>query len=66
VRDSAGQFSSPKLGTGVAAPDQIIDQVFDFATKMLESQRGLSKQMLSAATAAAESTAAASKDATKL
>lgn len=52
VRDAVGQFPNP-TATAASDPDQVIDQVFDFAAKMLEVQRGFSKQLVNAAAAAA-------------
>lgn len=52
VRDAVGQFPNP-AATAASDPDQVIDQVFDFAAKMLEVQRGFSKQLVNAAAAAA-------------
>ncbi len=36
-------------------PQQVIDQVFDFATMMLNAQRDFAKQLVATSTAAAES-----------
>lgn len=36
-------------------PQQVIDQVFDFATMMLNAQRDFAKQLVATTTAAAES-----------
>jgi hypothetical protein len=50
-------FSSPGLSTASAVdPNQIIDQVFDFAEKMLEVQREFAKNLASPAAAARETT----------
>ena len=44
--------SSPS--TPVASPDQVIDQVFDFAARMLEAQREFAKNLAGASNTAAE------------
>jgi hypothetical protein len=50
-------FSSPGLTTASAVdPNQVIDQVFDFAEKMLEVQREFAKNLASTAAAAGETT----------
>jgi hypothetical protein len=42
-------------GAGSVDPQQVIDQVFDFATMMLNAQRDFAKQLVATSTAAAES-----------
>ena len=46
-----GQLS----GAGPVNPQQVIDQVFDFATMLLNAQRDFAKQLVATSTAAAES-----------
>lgn len=64
VRNTADQFGAPSATT-LVEPEVVIDQVFDFAVKMLEVQRDFSKQLLAAATEAGEVGAAAAKAATQ-
>jgi hypothetical protein len=42
-------------GAASVEPAQVIDQVFDFATMLLNAQRDFAKQLVSTATAATES-----------
>lgn len=42
-------------GAGAVDPQQVIDQVFDFATMMLKAQRDFAKQLVATGTAATES-----------
>jgi hypothetical protein len=46
-----GQLS----GGAPVNPQQVIDQVFDFATMLLNAQRDFAKQLVATSTAAAES-----------
>ncbi|CCH78679.1 hypothetical protein BN12_660004 [Nostocoides japonicum T1-X7] len=48
-------------GTPLVAPEVILDQVFDFAVKILEVQRDVSRRLLAAATEASDATAAVAK-----
>jgi hypothetical protein len=50
VQQAFGQLS----GSGLIGPDQVIDQVFDFAGNVLNAQRELAKQLVATSTAAAE------------
>jgi len=43
VQDAIGKLPGVP---GAAGPDQVIDQVFDFATKMLEVQRDFAKNIV--------------------
>lgn len=45
-----GQLPTPSFGS----PEQVIDQVFDFAGQVLNAQREFAKQVLATGTAAAE------------
>ena len=56
VESLQSAFSSPGLTTAAVDPKQIIDQVFDFAEKMLEVQREFAKNLASTAAAAGEAT----------
>jgi hypothetical protein len=40
--------------SGLISPEQVIDQVYDFAGHVLNAQRDFSKQLLATSTAAAE------------
>jgi hypothetical protein len=51
VRDAAAQF--PTVTQGYDA-DKVIDQVFDFAEKLLEVQREFAKNVLKSSVSAAE------------
>ena len=51
MQQAVGQM--PSAG-GQADPNQVIDQVFDFATKMLEMQRDFAKNLVKGSTNAAE------------
>jgi hypothetical protein len=57
---SAVQDAFGKLPTGLPAarlpvePNQVIDQYFDFATKLLATQRDFAKNLVHASTSAAE------------
>jgi hypothetical protein len=42
-------------GAAPVDPQQVIDQVFDFATMVLNAQRDFAKQLVATSTAAAES-----------
>ena len=42
-------------GAGAVDPQQVIDQVFDFATMLLNAQRDFAKQLVTTTTAATES-----------
>jgi hypothetical protein len=48
-QQAAGQLS----GSGLIRPDQVIDQVFDFAGQILNAQRDFAKQLVATSTAAA-------------
>ena len=54
VQRMLGQTSGAP-GSPVASPEQVIDQVFDFATRMLEAQREFAKNLAGASTSATES-----------
>jgi hypothetical protein len=41
-------------GAGAVDPGQVIDQVFDFATMLLNAQRDFAKQLVATASAATE------------
>lgn len=56
VESLQSAFSSPGLTTAAVDPKQVIDQVFDFAEKMLEVQREFAKNLASTAAAAGEAT----------
>ena len=49
-QQAAGQLS----GSGLISPNQVIDQVFDFADQVLNAQRDFAKQLLATSTAMAE------------
>jgi hypothetical protein len=49
-QQAAGQLS----GSGLISPDQVIDQVFDFAGQVLNAQRDFAKQLVATGTAMAE------------
>ena len=49
-QQAAGQLS----GSGLIRPDQVIDQVFDFAGQVLNAQRDFAKQLVATSTAIAE------------
>ena len=49
-QQAAGQLS----GSGLIRPDQVIDQVFDFAGQVLNAQRDFAKQLVATGTAMAE------------
>ena len=49
-QQAAGQLS----GSGLIRPEQVIDQVFDFAGQILNAQRDLAKQLVATGTAMAE------------
>jgi hypothetical protein len=49
-QQAAGQLSS----SGLIRPDQVIDQVFDFAGQILNAQRDFAKQLVATGTAMAE------------
>ena len=51
VRDAAAQFPAVTQGYD---PDKVIDQVFDFAEKLLEVQREFAKNVLKSSMTAAE------------
>ena len=42
-------------GAAAVDPQQVIDQVFDFATMLLNAQREFAKQLVATSTAAADS-----------
>ena len=42
-------------GASVVDPQQVVDQVFDFATMLLNAQRDFAKQLLATTSAATES-----------
>jgi acetyl-CoA carboxylase carboxyltransferase component len=52
VQSAFGQ--TPSSPAAVVDPNQVIDQIFDFAEKMLEVQRDFAKNMASTAAAAGE------------
>lgn len=56
VESLQSAFSSPGLTTAAVDPKHVIDQVFDFAEKMLEVQREFAKNLASTAAAAGEAT----------
>ena len=49
-QQAAGQLS----GSGLISPNQVIDQVFDFAGQILHAQREVAKQLVATSTAMAE------------
>ena len=49
-QQAAGQLS----GSGLISPDQVIDQVFDFAGQVLNAQRDFPKQLVATGTTMAE------------
>jgi hypothetical protein len=49
-QQAAGQLS----GSGLISPNQVIDQVFDFAGQVLNAQRDFAKQLVATSTAMAE------------
>ena len=49
-QQAAGQLSGSRL----ISPDQVIDQVFDFAGQVLNAQRDLAQQLVATSTAIAE------------
>ena len=49
-QQAAGQLS----GSGLIRPDQVIDQVFDFAGQVVNAQRDFAKQLVATGTAMAE------------
>jgi hypothetical protein len=49
-QQAAGQLS----GSGLISPNQVIDQVFDFAGQILNAQREVAKQLVATSTAMAE------------
>jgi len=51
VQQTFGQTATTPMGSGDS--NQIIDQVFDFAEKMLEMQRQFAKNLAAASTSAA-------------
>jgi len=51
VQQVFGQFS----GAAPVGPEQVIDQVFDFAIKMLNAQRDFAKQLAASSRTTAES-----------
>ncbi|CCH79041.1 hypothetical protein BN12_40011 [Nostocoides japonicum T1-X7] len=53
-RDAATRLGSPTAVTPSLDTDGLVDQVYDFASKMLEVQRGLTKQLLNAAVESAK------------
>jgi hypothetical protein len=54
VQQTFGQATSGTPGTGTVDPNEVVDQVFDFAEKMLETQRQFAKNLMSASVQAAE------------
>ena len=50
LQQAFGQLPHP----GPISPEQVIDQVYDFAGHVLNAQRDFAKQVLSTSTAAAE------------
>jgi hypothetical protein len=65
VESLQSAFSSPGLTTAAVDPKQVIDQVFDFAEKMLEVQREFAKNLASIAAAAGDATRQQAEAATK-
>ena len=50
TKSAQSAFSSPAIGlTGAKSPDQVIDQVFDFAEQMLAVQRQFAKSLAASA-----------------
>ena len=62
VRDAAAQF--PAVSQAYDA-DKVIDQVFDFAEKLLEVQREFAKNVLKSSVSAAEAVTEAAPEAAK-
>ena len=54
VQQTFGQATSGTPMTGTIDPNEVVDQVFDFAEKLLESQRQFAKNLMSASQQAAE------------
>jgi hypothetical protein len=53
VQQTFGQATSGAT-TGTVDPNEVVDQVFDFAEKMLETQRQFAKNLMAASVSAAE------------
>jgi hypothetical protein len=54
VQQTFGQATSATPMPGAVDPTEVVDQVFDFAEKLLESQRQFTKNLISASAQAAE------------
>jgi hypothetical protein len=54
VQQTFGAATSGTAQVGSVDPNEIVDQVFDFAEKMLESQRQFAKNLMAASAQAAE------------
>jgi hypothetical protein len=50
IQQAFGQLPTPSFGS----PEQVIDQVYDFAGQVLNAQREFAKQVIATGTAAAE------------
>ena len=49
-----GQDAGQLSGSGLISPNQVIDQVFDFAGQVLNAQRDFAKQLVATSTSMAE------------
>jgi hypothetical protein len=58
-----GTFGAVPEGGAAIRPEQVIDQVFDFAERMLEVQREFAKSVVATAAGVATGAAAQAKDA---
>lgn len=56
VQDSVGQL--PTAPTAQVDPTQVVDQVFDFAEKMLDMQRDFTKRLLESSASIAQTATA--------
>jgi hypothetical protein len=54
VQQTFGQAASGASTAGTVDPNEVVDQVFDFAEKMLETQRQFAKNLMAASVSAAE------------
>jgi hypothetical protein len=55
VQSTFGQATPGSPVTGTVDPSEVVDSVFDFAEKLLESQRQFAKNLMAASVSAAES-----------
>jgi hypothetical protein len=54
VQQTFGQATAGAPSVGSVDPNEIVDQVFDFAEKLLEGQRQFAKNLMAASAQAAE------------